>query len=101
MPLSFSIEPAALAELRAATEFHEAQRPNLGDKLVEAVDAALLKLSDFPDAWPRDDDGVRRCPVAGFPYWLVYVRTAEQVSIVAIVHSSREPGYWRERLDNR
>jgi len=98
VPLRYSIEPVALAELAAASEYYENQRPNYGAQLVQAVDDALRRLSEFPDAWPRVGKNMRRCPVQGFKYWLVYSHTAEQASIIAITHSRRRPGYWKDRV---
>jgi hypothetical protein len=98
VPLRCSIEPVALAELAAAAEYYENQRPNYGAQLVAAVDDALRRISEFPVAWPRVDDQLRRCPVQGFKYWLVYSHTSEQASIIAITHMRRRPGYWKDRM---
>jgi toxin ParE1/3/4 len=41
---------------------------------------------------------VRSKGVNGFPYRVVYFVTEELLTIVAVAHSKRRPGYWRERL---
>ena len=33
-----------------------------------------------------------------FPYTIVYTEFAEEILIIAVAHTSREPGYWRRRL---
>lgn len=40
--------------------------------------------------------GLRR-----FPFSIVYVALTELIYIVAIAHGSREPGYWKLRIQDR
>jgi hypothetical protein len=32
------------------------------------------------------------------PYLVVYALRGDEIIVLAIAHTSREPGYWRERL---
>lgn len=43
---------AALADIEAARQWYEAQRPGLGDEFVEAVDDAMESVLAFPAAYP-------------------------------------------------
>ena len=36
-----------------------------------------------------------------FPFSVVYAVVADLVYIVAVAHGSREPGYWRLRIQDR
>jgi hypothetical protein len=36
--------------------------------------------------------------VTGFPYRIVYFVKDEVLTIVAVAHAKRRPGYWRERI---
>jgi hypothetical protein len=44
------------------------------------------------------DLGVRRTPLARFPFWIVFVEDDNQVVIVAYAHERRRPGYWAKRV---
>lgn len=90
-------ESAALTELTDAIAYLERERPAAAARFVAAVTDAELRIREFPEAWPRYADDTRRCPVLGFPYWLVYRRGGEFVDIVGVVHGRREPEYWRGR----
>ena len=35
--------------------------------------------------------------VEGFPYELIYEIHDDTAVIIAVAHSSRQPGYWRDR----
>ena len=45
-------------------------------------------------------DRYRRVPLRRFPYNVVYQveKSGRQVSVVAISHQSRRPGYWQNRI---
>lgn len=38
--------------------------------------------------------GVRTWPLKDFPYTLVYRVQGEDITVMAVAHQSREPGYW-------
>ena len=44
------------------------------------------------------DPPARRHFSAAFPYAVIYVEKPDSVWIVAVMHTKRQPGYWRERL---
>ena len=43
------------------------------------------------------DDEVRRCMARKFPYGILYTIEQDYILILAIMHCSREPGYWKSR----
>ena len=56
--------------------------------------AALRFLQEFPSA-VASHEGIQRIPVRGFPYVLVFDVATNRV--LALAHTSRRPGYWRDR----
>jgi len=36
--------------------------------------------------------------VRRFPFLIVYAMLGDQLVVIAVAHTSRKPGYWRERL---
>jgi hypothetical protein len=39
--------------------------------------------------------------VRSFPYAFIYLDQPDRVWIVATMHMKREPGYWRQRMEER
>jgi hypothetical protein len=60
-----------------------------------AFRAALEDITESPGRPPREH-GVRRFRVKGYPYHLI--RDERSGLIIALAHTSRRPGYWRDRL---
>ena len=96
-------EDEADTEYREAGRWYDAKRSGLGVEFLDAVDAALRRIVDFPQTGspvprvPRDLL-VRRLPVRRFPYHVVYLESPAELRILAIAHDRRKPGYWKKRL---
>lgn len=91
------IHEDALAELRAAALRYADQNPALALQFVESVRDALGRIQASPMAWRIIDEDIRRCLTRAFPYGVLYTVERDFISIWAIAHCSREPGYFRTR----
>lgn len=85
-------------ELVGAAKNYKCQREGLGHKFLHAVHVGLAKIQDNPARFPFHEKPTRACRVIGFPYRLVYEVLPDAIYIIAVAHTSREPGYWRNRL---
>jgi plasmid stabilization system protein ParE len=68
---------------------------------VAEVETAIQALLASPTSWAViEEPQIRRYLLTRFPYSIYYRWESEKnrVSIYAVMHSSRRPGYWRERL---
>ncbi len=100
-PLRF--EDEAAEELEVAAEWYEARREHLGSDFLVLVRDALERIAEHPQTWPLVRDvpahlDVRRLLLRRFPYAIVFVELPSEIRVLAIAHSSREPGFWRTRL---
>ena len=88
----------AQRELDEAIAYYNSQVPGLGDAyLVESV-ATIERIRRFPEAWQPLGEQVRRCRLRRFPYGLIYTVDEGDILVVAVAHTHRRPGYWRDRL---
>jgi plasmid stabilization system protein ParE len=95
--------PAARDELRAAIRYGEADRPGRGALLEAAVSHVLRRLRRLPPSAPRwshlrSPFEIRRALVKRHPYLVIYAILPDQLVIIAIAHTSKRPGYWRDRV---
>ena len=58
---------------------------------------ALRLLAFMPRLGTPGYPGVRTWPLKDYPYTLVYRVQGEVISVIAVAHQSREPGYWAGR----
>src|SRR5262245_51185894 len=100
-PITFDDE--AVEELESAAQWYEARREDLGIDFVRDVREALLRIASRPHTWPAAPNvpehlHVRRFVLRRFPYAVVFADLANEIRVLAIAHTSREPGFWRGRL---
>ncbi len=94
----FGLHPGAEREAEEAARHYAGQSPETAQSFVSALERSIRLVIEFPNTWPRVSESVRRRPIEGFPYWIVYQMRDESLRILAIVHESRRPGYWKERV---
>lgn len=104
MTLPVRFESEAASELEEAVAWYEAQHAGLGAELLAAVDPVVEDVGRWPEAGAPvrgvpAELRVRKAPVARFPYYLAYLIMAEEVRILAMAHTRREPSYWHRRLE--
>jgi plasmid stabilization system protein ParE len=95
--------PAARDELRGAIAFDERERPGRGVDLEESIRRVVRRIQLVPHSaprWPnlRGPFEIRRAKVKRHPYLVIYAILPKQLVVLAIAHTSKAPGYWRERI---
>lgn len=96
MPLRF--HPEALAEADEAAGYYEARKPGLGLDFRKAIEVAVRRIEQTPERWPPLTPRTRRFRLRRFPYAVVYAILPDRISVVAVAHDKRRPGYWKDRL---
>ncbi|MEO8168610.1 MAG: type II toxin-antitoxin system RelE/ParE family toxin [bacterium] len=95
-PIEFDYD--AKAELADASYFYEDRRKGLGVSFLREAEKTVRRLAQFPESGRTEKPNIRRAFVKKFPYAILYSIQPEKIFIVAVMHCSRKPGYWRERL---
>jgi toxin ParE1/3/4 len=78
--------------------YQSEQRTEVAQGFINAVEDAVYRIRESPDRYIAIDEDVRRCMTRKFPYGILYTIEQDYVLIVAVMHCSREPGYWKNRL---
>jgi plasmid stabilization system protein ParE len=92
---------AARANLDAALSWHETRRSrDAASRFLEQIGASIERIVDLPLAWPvsKLDPRVRVRKLRRIRCAIFYALTPDAVTVVAIAHTSRRPGYWLERI---
>ena len=95
MQLFFS--EAAKQELDDAFNWLEQEQAGLGYRFTADVDEALKRIRQQPHAWHQLGATLRRCLLKHFRYGLIYRICGEQIEVLAVAHTSRQPDYWQNR----
>jgi plasmid stabilization system protein ParE len=92
------IHPSALAELKSAISWYLEQNEATANKFVAAVDRAIDLIIESPRRWPAGELETQRFVLQRFPYAIIYQDKESVVTILAVAHGHRQPGYWKDRL---
>jgi plasmid stabilization system protein ParE len=99
MLADFEYHPEAEAELDASLDWHAENRPDSARGLQESIEKAVAQAMQFPASGLPYLFATRRILLTSYPYNVVYRARDEILQIIAIAHTSRRPGYWRDRLE--
>jgi toxin ParE1/3/4 len=94
--MRFEFHPLALAEYEDATRYYAGCQPGLEQRFMVAVERAIELIVAAPERWPILEADVRRCLTRVFPHVILYTVEIDHVLIIAVMHSHREPRYWRD-----
>ena len=97
MTLPLIITPEAEEDLAEAKAWYDRKREGLGEEFVLCVEAALDHIRRVPAAATQVYPGVRRVVVRRFPYGVFYRVDPDQIAVLAVYHSKRDPRGWQAR----
>jgi plasmid stabilization system protein ParE len=88
---------AAAREVEDAQAWYEERSVFAASAFLRELSTAVSRIREAPMRYPSDPHGTRRILLERFPFTLYYRTHGEVVSIVAVAHQKRRPGYWRPR----
>lgn len=94
MTLPIVFRPKAGIDVGDVYRWYENERRNLGEAFLQAVKAALHRIADFPELFPRTNEGVRRALVERFPFAVFYLAEPDRIVVLAVLHTARDPRIW-------
>ena len=88
--------PAARQDLVDAAQWYlEDGGPAVAEQLGSAVERAVQLLAQMPQIGTAYNSGpLRTWPPKRYPYTVVYRVQGDVLTVMAVAHQSREPGYW-------
>ena len=98
MAKALDFHPKALEEALTAVRWYAERSRQAADELLTEIQNAIDAVSSAPERYPNFIAGTRRFLLKRFPFSLVYHDGPSLIEIVAVAHSRRRPGYWKDRL---
>jgi plasmid stabilization system protein ParE len=90
--------PGALADFTEAHEWYLDVDIEVAAAFRRALEQAIDGIQANPERWPLQRNGARAYRVGSFPYSIHYSQSKEQVTIIALAHHRRRPGWFSKRL---
>ena len=93
-----TFHPDVANEVKSSYIWYQNQAIGLGEDYLTELETSYQAIVELPNTWPKFKKGLRRFLLAKFPFSIIYRFNGETVFVVAVMHNSRKPGYWVERL---
>ncbi len=89
---------AASREFDEAFNWYAARSHGAAIGFASALDHAIDKILADPKRFGRTYAKCQYCKLDRYPYCVIYFRADSEITIVAVAHAKRRPGYWRKRI---
>jgi len=94
----FRFHPEAKDDFRDAIRWYRARSTIASVEFRKTVSGAIRNVVQAPQHWPKYLHGTRRFVLQRFPFSVIYLDDPDQITIIAVAHGKRRPGYWKHRL---
>jgi plasmid stabilization system protein ParE len=94
----FRFHPEARDEFREAARWYGARDAPAASEFRLTVSETIREIAAAPQRWPKYLHGTRRLVMQRFPFSVVYLDDPELITIIALAHGKRKPGYWKSRI---
>lgn len=84
-------------DLEEAASWYESQMPGLGHDFLDMVEQALDSVAQNPFYYPVVHRGTHRALMSRFPFAIFYGVRESEISVIAVMHGSRNPARWKYR----
>ena len=95
--MNLRFTPEADAELTEARQWYSHQRKDLDLRFMLCIEEALSRILDHPRLFPVVYGNLRRAVVRRFPFAIIYEVAADEIQIIAVFQSRRNPEVWKSR----
>lgn len=99
MSLPLFLRPEARQDLEATQDYLDSQSIGLGQAFLERVKETFINISMMPEMYGVIWKNIRVARLRKFLYVVYYRIHDDRVEILAIIHGSRDPSVWHDRLD--
>src|SRR5262249_49767957 len=87
----------ARAELQEAVRYYQGRRQGLGRAFLTEVQRTVSLIRANPGIGAVVGVDIRRRNLQRFPYSVLYSVGEGHITILAVMHQRRRPGYWKGR----
>jgi plasmid stabilization system protein ParE len=98
MSLPLIISEEAEHDIAEAKAWYDKRGRGLGDQFVLCVEEALERIRRIPGGASEVYPGVRRVMVRRFPFGVFYCIEDDQIGVIAVYDSRRDPRGWQQRI---
>jgi len=98
MKRQLEFHPEVTNDIKGSYLWYEDKLQGLGNRFLNELEDGYTSIQNFPDTWANFQYGFKRYILNKFPFSILYKVTDEKIVVVAVMHNSRKPNYWLDRV---
>lgn len=92
------VAAAAEEEYTDSLRWYAERSTRVAERFEAEFEKALEAIAEYPERYSLCDNRHRFFLLKRYPFQIIYRKTSEdRWLVVAVTHTSRRPGYWRNR----
>jgi toxin ParE1/3/4 len=96
--LPLRLLPEAKSEFDDAADWYEGRKAGLGVEFIAEIRKTLTMIASLPRIHAVVHGKARKATVRRFPYIVVYREEPDEIVVIAVFHTSRDPSVWKDRI---
>lgn len=92
--------PDVALDIKGAYSWYEKQLLGLGDSFIDELESGYTAIKNFPNTWATFEYGFKRYILTRFPFSIIYKEHNNHIYVVSVMHNSRKPNYWKQRVED-
>ena len=101
MKYHLNIHPEVENDTLLAYNWYESKSSGLGDEFLRVFYSRLSEIEHQPLLYQKVEGESRRCLLRRFPYSVYYLVKEDQVIVLGLFHSARDPRKVKKLLNDR
>ena len=93
-----NFHPEAVLEIKRSIQWYGDQSKKAEEKLKEELNRGFERIIAFPLSYPEKYKTYRAYKLKSFPFLIVYTLRSDDIFILAIFHTSRNPNILENRI---
>lgn len=95
--MTLQYHPEAAKELTSSIQYYEEKSIGLGAEFLDEIEEAIAQALAHPQSGSLLTKQDRRILLDKFSYEIIYEVSGDTVTVNAVKHMKRKPGYWKSR----
>ena len=92
-----SITSAAEVDFTEALCWYAQHSQQAAENFESEFEQVLISIVADPHRFPKCDQRHQYCRMKRFPFQVIYRIDQDIITVIAVAHAKRKPGYWSDR----
>ena len=95
--LNFFTRPLAQQDIQEIVDYYDQINPKFADSFLTELEQCYDKIKQIPEGHQKRLGNIRATFLKNFPIGVYYKIYGKKITVIAVLHTSRNPKIWKKR----